>query len=201
MKRASSKALAYSTLRVVRGAVRVFVALEVAASRAASALARRTAWGVVALAFGAAGCGYSTGLSVGEKQKTIGIEVFGNDSLERDLERPLYDEISRAVRDWAESPLVAPDRADMIVRGKITAYHRRSGIRNPQNQLLETAVYVDVEAGLYRAGNETPTRGPVHESTGVGYIVGPMENEQDARDRALKNIADKLVLDLLAPLN
>jgi len=201
VKRSSSAAFACGAVFVFRRAVHVCVALEVAASRAASAVARGTAFCVLALAFAAASCGYSTGLSVGEKQKTIGIEVFGNDSLERDLERPLYDEISRAVRDWAESPLVAPDRADMIVRGKITAFHRRSGIRNPQNQLLETAVYVDVEAGLYRAGNETPTRGPVHESTGVGYIVGPMENEQDARERALKNIADKLVLDLLAPLN
>jgi Lipopolysaccharide-assembly len=155
----------------------------------------------VALASFAAGCGYSTGLSVGDRQRSIGIEVFGNDSLERDLERPLYDQMSRAIRDWSESPLVAPDRADMIVRGKITAYHRRSGIRNPNNQLLETAVFVDVEASLYHAGSETPTRGPVHATSAVGYIIGPAQNEQDARDRALKNIADKLVLDLLTPLN
>jgi hypothetical protein len=155
----------------------------------------------LALVLFTAGCGYSTGLSVGDRHQSIGIEFFGNDSLERDIERPLYDEISRAVRDWVASPLVPPDRADMILRGKITSYHRRSGIRNPDNQLLETAVFIDVEASLYRAGSETPTRGPVHESSGVGYIVGPAQNEQEARDRALRNIADKLVLDLLTPVN
>jgi hypothetical protein len=158
----------------------------------------------------ASGCGYSTGLSVPEHQHTIGIEVFGNDSLERDIERRLYDELARAVRDWTDAPLVAPDRADVVIRGKITAYHRRSGIRSPENQLLETAVFIDVEAGLYRAGSETPTRGPVHTTSSTGFIVEPPgnqtshfpgQNESIARDRTLRNLADKLVLDLLAPVN
>jgi hypothetical protein len=149
----------------------------------------------------AASCGYSTGLSVGEHSRTIGLEVFGNDSLERDIERGLYEEMSRAIRDWANAPLVAPEKADLVIRGKITAYHRRSGIRTPDNMLLETAVYIDVEAGVYQPGRQTPTRGPVHATSGVGYIVGPTVNEQEARDRTLRNIADKLVLDLLAPLN
>lgn len=156
------------------------------------------------------GCGYSTGLSLPEQKGSIGIEFFGNESMERDLERRLNDEMSRAVRDWVAAPIVAPERADMVLRGKITAYHRRSGIRSPDNELLETAVYIEVEAGLYRGGSTIPTRGPVHVTSSAGYIVPPPgnqsplfpgESESIARDRTLRNIADKLVLDLLTPVN
>jgi hypothetical protein len=146
-------------------------------------------------------CGYSTGLALPEHQHSIGVEYFGNDSLERNVEVGLYNEISRAIRDWADAPLVAPEHADLVVRGKITAYHRRSGIRDTSNNLLETAVFVDAEAALYRTGSATPLRGPVHASSNTGYIVGPTQNEDVARERTLHNLADKLVLDLFAPLN
>jgi hypothetical protein len=165
------------------------------------------------LALIAGACGYSTGLAMPEHARSIGVAIFGNDSLERDLEPRLYDEISRAVRDWANAPLVAPDHAELVMRGKITSYHRRSGVRNPENQLLESAIYIEVDASLYRAGGDRPIRGPVHVTSSTGYLVplpdsvavvhdrGVLEDESVARDRTLHNIADKLVLDLLAPVN
>jgi hypothetical protein len=157
-------------------------------------------FGLALMALGPS-CGYSTGLELPEHQRSIGIEYFVNDSLERNVEVGLYNEMSRAIRDWADAPIVAPEQADVIVRGKITAYHRRSGIRSTGNELLETAIFVDAEAALYRAGSDTPLRGPVHASSNTGYIVGPIQNEDVARERTLHNLADKLVLDLFAPLN
>jgi hypothetical protein len=189
------------------------VSMPAIASLASRSMASLATAAVALLVLLAGGCGYSTGLALPERARTIGVEIFGNDSLERDLEPLLYDEISRAVRDWADAPLVAPERADVVVRGKITSYHRRAGVRNPQNELLETAIYIDVDASLYRAGGDRPIRGPVHLSSSTGYLVplpdsvsavhdrSVFENESVARDRTLRNIADKLVLDLLAPVN
>jgi hypothetical protein len=161
----------------------------------------RLALGTIVLCSLAPACGYSTGLSVSERYHSIGIAVFGNDSYERDLERPLYDEISRAIRNYADAPIVDPEHADVVVRGTIKTYHRRPGIRSPENKLLETAVIVDVEAGLYKRGSDAPLHGVIHAPGSVGYVVGPTQNEQDARNRDLRLIAERLVLDLFAPMN
>jgi len=165
--------------------------------------ASRVRRALIALALCAVGtaCGYSTGLSVAERYQSIGIAVFGNDSFERDLERPLYDEISRAIRNYADAPIVDPEHADVVVRGTIKTYHRRPGIRSPENQLLETAVIIDVEAGLYKRGSEAPLHGLIHAPGSVGYVIGPTQNEMDARNRDLRLIAERLVLDLFAPMN
>lgn len=147
------------------------------------------------------GCGYSSGLRVAQHHRSVGVQVFGNDSYERDLEQPLYEEISRALRDYSDAPLVAPDEADAVLRGKITAFRRRSGIRSPENKLLETGVYVEVEATLSHPGAKQPIKGPVKAGAWVGYVIGPSENEREARARVLRHVAEELVLDLLAPVN
>ncbi len=147
----------------------------------------------------AGGCGYSTGLRVAERHRGVSLEIFGNDSYERDLERPLHDEISRALRNLSDAPIEETRNADVLVRGKIHTYQHRSGIRSRDNQLLETGVYIEVEAGLYSRGSEKPRRGPFKAAAAVGYLVGRSENELEARDRALRHIAEELVLDLFAP--
>lgn len=146
----------------------------------------------------AAGCGYSTSLRVAERYSSLGVEIFGNDSMERDLERPLHDEMSRALRDLSDAQLVAPSRADAVVRGRIILYNRRAGIRSEDNELLETGVRIDVEADLLVRGQSVRK---ARASSAVGYIVGDPNNELEARDRALRHLSEELVLTLLAPAN
>lgn len=146
-------------------------------------------------------CGYSSGLRVTETHRTIGLEVFGNTSFERDLERLFYDEMARAVRDMCDAELVDPARAELVIRGEIQSYRRRSGIRSTDNELLETGVYIQVEAALYERGAPEPKSPPTTAGTWVGYIIDGPQNERDARDRALHNIADELVLELFVPVN
>jgi len=147
----------------------------------------------------ACGCGYSSGLRISDRHQNIGIEFFGNDSYERDLERPFDDEMTLALRSYSDAPIVSVSKADVIVRGRIRSYGRRSGIRSQDNVLLETGVSIEVEAMLVERGTERVLRGPFRASSAIGYLVGPTENELEARDRALHHIAEELVLDLFGP--
>lgn len=147
------------------------------------------------------GCGYSTGLAVKERHRTIGLAVFGNQSYERDIERLFYDEMARALRDTCDATLVDPADADVVVHGDVLAYRRRSGIRSPENKLLETGVYIQVRASLQERGSVVPKAPAVTSDTWVGYVIEGLESERTARDRALRYLADELVLELFGPLN
>jgi hypothetical protein len=151
------------------------------------------------LAWIAAGCGYSAGLGVASRHRSVGVEFFGNDSYERDLERPFDDQVTLSLRDLSDAPIVDVARADVLVRGKIRTYARRSGIRSHENVLLETGVTIEVEGSLVERGTEKVLRGPFKASCAVGYLLGDTENEFAARDRALRHIADEIVLDLFSP--
>jgi hypothetical protein len=52
---------------------------------------------------------------------------------------------------------------------------------------------------LVERGTEKVLRGPFKASCAVGYLLGDTENEFAARDRALRHIADEIVLDLFSP--
>lgn len=152
----------------------------------------------ILLAISASGCGYSSSLRVAERYPSVGLEFFSNDSFERDLERPLHDEISRALRDMSDAQLVEPRMADAVLKGRIILYNRRGGIRSEDNVLLETGVRIDVEATLYVRGELKPKR-TARVSSAVGYTLDDPSNETDARNRALRHIAEEVVLTLLAP--
>jgi hypothetical protein len=176
----------------------VIVALDVLRGARASIMAAAIA---SALALLGLACGYSTGLRAAERHRTIGVEFFGNDTYERDLERPFYDEVSRVLRDTSDAPLVDPRKADVVLRGTITEFRRRRGIRSAENRLLETGVYIEVQAELVDRLRDLPLRGPVRQGVWVGFQIGPAENEREARQRALHNVAEEVVLDLFAPVN
>lgn len=156
----------------------------------------------LALALAGGACGYSAGLRVKDSGLTsIGVEFFGNETLERDLERDFHAEFTRALRD-AGAELEREPRALNVIRGTVREYHRRSGIRSTDNRLLETGVYFAVEAALYTGNAEKPVRGPYQANTWVGFVIEPTgENERMARERAMRHVAEELVLDLLTPVN
>lgn len=151
----------------------------------------------------AAGCGYGTGLAVKKSGiESIGVAFFGNDTLERDVERDFQPELARALQDLCDAPIDRIDRASTVIQGTVRQYHRRSGIRSPENKLLETGIYVEVEAALYVRGEPNPSRGPVRASTWVGFVIEPTgEHERQARERAFRHVAEELVLDLFAPVH
>ena len=164
----------------------------------------RVTQSLVALACaGLASCGWHAGLGLPEGHRTVGVEIFEleRDILERNLEPIVADALSRAVTDYVRAPIVAPRDADVVVRGRILDYRFRAGIRDTQNQLQETGLYVRVAAELVD-GRSGEVLVPLRESSvWSGYHLGPdaAAHEASARVRALEYVAETLVLDLFRP--
>lgn len=174
---------------------------------------------LAALLAGLAGsCGYRAGLVGSEELNgSIGVEIFTNDSREPDIEKLLHERVTAAVRRLVDAPLVSPELADTVIRGRIVEYRRRNGIRNSDNDLLETGVRITLEARLLRTDDpDFVQRGEVPEALGPGEAPSAPDarrytaesgfrtletlGEASARDRVLRNLADHLVLDLLGRL-
>ncbi len=152
----------------------------------------------LSLCLAAGACGYNAGLRVSEHHDSVGVELFGNESFERDLEPELHDQMTRVLRDQSDAHLVDPREAQAVIRGTIKAFHYRGGIRSRENQLLESGVYIEVQARLFVGGNETPVRSSTA-GAWVGYTLDQSSNAREARARVLRHMAEEIVLDLLGP--
>jgi hypothetical protein len=144
----------------------------------------------------ASACGYDTGLHVAERHHSVGLEFFGNDTYERDVERSLQDQMSRSIRDLTDVRIESPSRAEVVIRGTVRTYQRRAGVRSPQNELLETGLYIEAEATLFDRRSGRALGAGARAGQWVGYVLDDPDNEATARERVLRHIADQLVLDL-----
>ncbi len=157
----------------------------------------RSRWLPACLAALAAGaCGWSTGVTVPPEYRTVGVDLFRNESYLYDLERDLHQEMTRSVSSLVDAPLEDPARADLVVRGEIESYTRRGGIRSVDNRLLETGLYLRVHAELWDRARNQILVGPVPATVAVGYTLDIAGAEEAARRRALANLAEEIVLDL-----
>jgi hypothetical protein len=157
---------------------------------------------VLLLALCAAGCGYRTGYTppVGA---TVGVAFFENVSKERDLDRDFHVPLSESAQRIVRAPLVQPDRAEYLITGRILEFRRRNGIRDTDNRLLETGVRITVEARLERlapGGTEREVLRRIEVQDERGYALSVSGGETEARARALRYIADRVVIDLFADL-
>lgn len=158
----------------------------------------------LALALAAlAGCGYQAGLLVPERAHTVGIQVFDNVTLLRNLEVEVTDGLARSVASLVPLALVPPDRADVVIRGTVAEYRRRSGVRDGENLPLETGVSLTVTAELVRRSTgEVLSTSVAALSSGFvvegGIIADDTRNEVAARARAVDNVTDGIVLDLFS---
>ena len=157
-----------------------------------------SAAGWLCLVLDSAGCGYSSRLALPTERRTVGIEVFDNDTPRPELERDLHLELVRSGRKLIGTPIVTPSTADLVVRGTIREYHRRMGVRTGDNLLLETGLTIVVEAELWDRARGALVAGPIPVGIQVGYTLDARGNESDARQRALRNVADRVLLDLFA---
>lgn len=150
----------------------------------------------------AASCGYRAGYTppVGA---TVGVAFFENLSKERDLDRDLHPPLSDSVLRIVRAPLVHPERAEYRIEGRILDFRRRNGIRDTENRLLETGVLISVEARLVHVppgASEPVVLRVVTVQDERGYNLDESNGEAEARLRALRNISDRVVIDLFADL-
>jgi hypothetical protein len=146
-------------------------------------------------------CGWHAGLQAPEGVRSVGVMVVQRKDkvLERGLEPLLTDAVSEAVVNWVDLPLLDPGEADLIVQTELLEYRRRGGVRNEDNELLESAVFVRASAELIDRRTNEAVGNPVVAQQWSGYALDDVTNEDDARDRALRNVAASLVLELFAP--
>lgn len=149
-------------------------------------------WFVAALS----SCGYTTGLTLGPDYHSVGLEIFGNDTPEPDLELGLHRALTQATRNMLDARLLDPDRSQLVVRGRLIRFQRRAGLRSPENVWMEGGVWITAEAELVDPRRDVTLVGPVRAEANVGYARTDREAEPDARKRALNNLAERLVLDL-----
>jgi hypothetical protein len=157
--------------------------------------------GATLLALACAACSWHAGLRAPSGARTVGVEAARRDGkvLERGLEPLLTDALSEAVVDWVDLPLVAPADADLVVRSQILEYRRRGGVRRPDNELVETAVFVRASAELFDRRSGTALGTPIQAQEWSGYVLDEASNEDAARDRALRHVAVSLILELFEP--
>lgn len=157
---------------------------------------------LVALLLGlaTAGCSWHSGLTAPPGVDSIGLDVFENQTLERDLEPRLAEALSTALSQFVAAPLVRPSRADAVVRGNVTSYRRRWGVRTVDNQLQETGVQIVVNASLVdrRSGAVLAS---TERKLWSNYGLSDTEADRRAAQRALENLADRVILDLFEPLD
>jgi hypothetical protein len=149
-------------------------------------------------------CGWHAGLQAPAGAGSVGIDVFTSDRkiLERDLEPRLNSAMTRALVDLIDVPLEHPKRADLVIHGEIVEFRRRAGVRNDDNDLVETGVLIEATARLVdrRTGEIlVPTKkARVWSSYGLDGTTA-VEQGDVAQERALRHIAEILVLDLFRP--
>lgn len=144
------------------------------------------------------GCGWHTGLVPPGGAHSVGVEYFDNDTPERDIEAELSGELGRSLLQLVDAPVVPPEEADVVLQGRIEVYRRRGGVRNEDNVLLEAGVRIAVRAELVDRRSGTAL-GSTRAAVWSNYAVDVATNEREARRRALRYIADQLVLDLFTP--
>lgn len=171
------------------------------ARKPVSGRSRRRRGALLVLAACLAGCGYTTGFQLAPEYGSVGVEVFANDSLEPDLERDLHLELTRSARNLLSAPVRPPGNADLVIRGRILNFRRRPGLRSGGNLLQETAVRIQVEAELWDRRSGETVAGPLTFERSVGYALDARGQELEALGRTLKNLADRVVLDLVPRLH
>jgi hypothetical protein len=167
------------------------------AASAGTGRIRRIAWVLAALC---GGCGFSTGLHLNPDIRNIGVEVFGNDSAYTDLERDLHAEVTRSIRNISDVPLAHPERADLVIRGRIISYFRRGGIRSKDNRLIESGLQIEVVTSLWTEAG-IRVAGPTKSEVNMGYTLDAPGHEREARERALKILADTILLNTFSEVH
>ena len=156
-------------------------------------------WKILLLSVALTACGFSARHTLGPDRPSLGVKIFANDGREPDLERRLHQELTRAARRTVDARIVSPSRAQITLEGRIVEYATRGGVRNKDNVLLEHGVRLTIEASL-RDSRGNRVAGPVTLRQDVGHTTLEAGGRNSAETRALANLAESLLLDLLVDL-
>ena len=149
---------------------------------------------VIALSLASASCSvYSlSGSTLPGHIKTVHIPVFTNSTLEPGINDDVTTELSREILKSQLRP--GSEDADAVIRGNITRYSNQPqtfGAGGAEVQVEQYIVRVTAEAEFYdNVKDEQIYKGTV---SGEGVYNFENEDEQIGRDKAVKNLVEKII--------
>lgn len=157
----------------------------------------RKLWGTLLLLC-MTGCGYTSGVRLPADAKTLGVVVFDNTSPFPEVEREVFACISTQASRMIDGRMVAPGRADVVIRGSLDDYQRLHGVQSAEGSLQESGVYIMMHAWLEDRESGEMIGEVLYFNQAVRYILGVREEEAGARREALANLCQEIVLDLFS---
>ena len=151
----------------------------------------------LSLTLGVSSCGYTHGVLLPEEATSIGVAVFDNTSLFPEVEGEVFACMSTQASRMVSGRMLSPNRADLVVHGRILEYRRLGGAVDPQGRLLSSGVQVRLQAWIVDRRHGERIGQIVEVDRPVRYIFGAGEAEIGARRAALENLCQGVVLDLL----
>ena len=138
-------------------------------------------------------CGYSLGYRTPPDVYTIGVPIFHNSTfgLRREIEYDLTSLVRQEIQTRTSLRVVSTEKADMILRGNIVVFRENLIVQGDRNNKVESNVFavVDVILEDYVNGSKMTMR--VNDNEPFSPVLG--EEFQTGRNRALKNLAERIV--------
>lgn len=141
-------------------------------------------------------CGYTHGVRLPDGAETVGVAVFDNSSLFPQVEGDVFACMSTQASRMIAGRVLAPNRADLVIRGNILDYRRLVGAYDEFGGLLGSGVHIRMEAWLIDSRLGERIGDVIEFNRSVRYILGVREGEMGAREAALTNLCQEIILDL-----
>lgn len=140
------------------------------------------------------GCGYSLGYRAPTSVRTVAVPIFDNQTfpLRRDVEYELTSAFRKELQARTDLRLTDSDQADMVVYGTVRYYRERVVAEGPSDQKTESVLVVVVGLAVEDLRNEQRSEVMVRDQEPVSFQTG--ETLDDGRRRAIKNLAERMVL-------
>lgn len=143
-----------------------------------------------------ASCGYTSGVRLPAGAQTLGVTVFDNFGPQPEVERDLFACLSSQANRMVDAELVAPQKADLVIRGEIVEYRRLHGILNKEGQLQQSGVRLILRAWIEDQRLGVRIGDTMQVDQAVRYVIHAGEEEFGARQTALQHLCQELILDL-----
>jgi len=142
-----------------------------------------------------AACGYTTHSLMPGEVNNLAVDVFGNDTFEREIEFTLTRELSRELNQRAALRLTRRRHADAVLTGRIVRVSYPTLVETTNNEVSEQAVLVEAVVELKRLeDNKVITRFKL--GNRAEFVVERGESRRTAFEEALRDLAEDIVNEL-----
>ena len=145
------------------------------------------------------GCGYTLGYRLPEGVFRLAVPTFRNETfpLRREIEQELTRAVRRELELRTDANLVESRRADAVLEGTVLSFQEAVVTEGARDVATERSIEVVTRIRVFRTKDGTDilnTEIRDHET----FSVFAGETQEDARARAVRKIAERIVVELEA---